>query len=221
MKLKSLFLVTFVLFAFFACKKKQEDPKPVEENELVTTVELTINELDNTGNVIANTTQIATWEDLDGTGPNAPVRTVTQNGATFNNNRIRLVTSRNYRINLRFLDKTKNPVENKTTEIESKGTEHQVFFVTAGPGGALVTTNAFSSFTYLAPFDTNNRPIGTNIRIVAPSTATTSPLNFRVILRHDLNKGGANVSTGDITNAGGSTDIDTNPGFEVDVVSPA
>ncbi len=194
--LKNTLLIVLITILFFSCKKKNEDPKPVEENELITTVELTFTRLDVNNIPISGVTPIVvTWKDLDGAGSGVPVV-------------LPLTLARNttYRINTRFLDETKNPMEDKTPEIRTEGVDHQLFFISTG--------DIFSDFSY-QDFDTNTspKPIGLVTRVMTSTTATSGTL--KIVLRHQLNKNAANVSTGDITNAGGSTDVDTTPAFNV------
>ncbi|TAE49521.1 MAG: type 1 periplasmic binding fold superfamily protein [Cytophagia bacterium] len=198
--LRNSLLVALVTINIIACKKK-EDPKPVEENELITTVKLTFTRLDANNVPVTNQTPIVvTWKDMDGTGSGAPVLSGSVN----------LMSNTSYNISTEFLDETKNPAENITTEISAEKEAHQVFFIRS-------TTTIFSTFSYL-DFDANTKPVGLQTRITTASTASNGTL--RVVLRHEPNKNGVGVSGGDITNAGGSTDVDTTPAFTVNITVP-
>lgn len=83
--------------------------------------------------------------------------------------------------------------EEKTQEIKDEDDEHQFFFVT--------NNNVFSAIEYLDA-DANGMPLGLETRFTASASAGTGTL--RVALRHMPTKNMA----GDITNAGGDTDID-------------
>ncbi|TAE75162.1 MAG: type 1 periplasmic binding fold superfamily protein [Bacteroidetes bacterium] len=198
--LKYAFLIALIAITIFSCKNRNEDPQPVEENELITTVELTFTRLDANGNVVSPQIPVVTiWEDLDGTGTGAPVVSPAS---------IILFRNTRYRIGVRFLDKTKNPVKNVTDEVSGEGTKHQIFFIRNA-------TDIFSAFAY-GDTDSGGKPIGLIANITTNSTSTSGSL--RIVLRHEPNKNAAGVSTGNITNAGGSTDVDTTPAFNINFV---
>lgn len=122
-------------------------------------------------------------KDLDGDGPNAPVVTASGN----------LAANTTYSGTIQFLNESVNPVDNITEEILAEDEDHQVFYQLASGLGTLTYTD----------LDSNNKPVG-----LAFSYQTTSANsgNLIVTLRHLPNKSASGVSTGDITNAGGSTD---------------
>lgn len=200
--LRNSLLVALITINFIACKKK-EDPKPVEENELITTVRLTFTRLDaNNVPVTPQTPIVVTWKDMDGTGSGAPVLSGSVN----------LMSNTSYNISTEFLNETKNPVENITTEISAEKEAHQVFFIRP-------ITTIFSTFSYV-DFDANNNPVGLQTRIRTASSASNNG-TLRVVLRHEPIKTAAGVSGGDITNAAGSTDVDTTPAFSIIIATPA
>lgn len=86
------------------------DDKPVNEDEVITTV---ITTLTGGGQVVTLTSR-----DLDGDGPNAPVITVSGN----------LSANTSYMGSVTFLNETETPAENITTEIVDEGVDHQLFF---------------------------------------------------------------------------------------------
>lgn len=111
MKMKHIKLFAVVMLAglvIAGCKKKKEEEN---EEELITTVKVTLTPISGG----AATTY--TWKDIDGAGGNAP--TIDQ---------ITLAPSTAYNCTLQFLDESKTPSEDKTGEINSEGTTHQVFF---------------------------------------------------------------------------------------------
>ena len=123
-------------------------------------------------------------EDVDGPGGSAPIIT---SGA--------LAANTSYTVSIALLNETTTPVTNLTQEILDEGTEHQFFFAT--------TAGISLSFSY-DDTDTNGAPIG------LATTMMTGPAaagKLQVTLRHDLNKGATGVAQGDITNAGGDTDV--------------
>ena len=182
-----LLLATAILASvmFTGCKKKEEDPAAADENELITTIRMRFTE--------GSTTRTFTYRDLDGAGGNPPVV-----------DNITLTNGRTYTLAIEVLNES-NPskIEDKTAEILSEGYEHQFFFT--GNATNLVT------FTY-NDRDRDSRPIGLSNTVVARNTGSGALI---VTLRHDLNKAAAGVANGQITNAGGSTDIEVN--FNVSV----
>jgi hypothetical protein len=124
------------------------------------------------------------YSDPDGNGGNPP--TITQANFTVSNV---------YSVNLELLDETKNPVDTVTNEILAEATEHQFFFTISG-------ANMSSSYGDL---DVNGNPIGL---VGSFNTFNGSTGTMKITLRHQPNKTAANVSAGDITNAGGETDVE-------------
>lgn len=182
--LKTLMLLAVASMFFSSCKT--DDPEPVNEEELITTVKLTF-----TGGGEINTIQSV---DLDGDGPNAPVITP----ATLS-----LSPNVTYAVSVEFLNEAENPAEDITEEVAEEGEEHQVFYI-------LNNSNVFSSFAYAggADNDADDKPIGLNVNATTSATGGTSTL--RVVLRHELNKATAGLSIGNFqpNTAGGNTDID-------------
>lgn len=123
------------------------------------------------------------FQDLDGEGGNAPVITP-----------INLRANTTYTGSLTILNELENPAENITEEVAQEANEHQFFFQVTGAN----LTVAY------ADTDGDNNPVGlrTTVTTSAASTGTLS-----VTLRHEPNKSAAGVSAGNITNAGGETDI--------------
>jgi hypothetical protein len=151
-----------------SCKK--EDPAPEDENELITTVRLKFTENGTT------TAQTFTWKDLDGDGGTVP--TISP---------ISLRTSRTYKLEVEFLDESKTPAENKTSEILSEADEHLV----------VVTPSASSLFTYTATDkDSRNFPIGLTGTLVTGSASTGT---LKVQLRHQPPVNGQPVKNGTVT----------------------
>jgi len=124
-----------------------------------------------------------TSRDLDGDGPNAPVVTVSGN----------LTAGTTYTGSTTFLNELENPAEDITVEVEEEGVDHQVFYQLASSLGVVTYTDT----------DANGKPIGLTFTLVAGSAGSG---NLTVTLKHEPNKSASGVSSGDITNAGGSTD---------------
>lgn len=130
--------------------------------------------------------------DADGEGSGAPVITVSGNlkaGTTYNGT-------------IKLLNETESPAENITEEVEEEGKEHQFFFS---------STNG-TTFAYTDK-DGDGNPIGITFTL---TTAGAGNDTITVILRHEPNKTATGVSGGDITNAGGSTDVEAAFGVTIE-----
>jgi len=176
---KLFFPVTLAMLAvvLLFSSCKKDADKPNEE-ELITTLTMTWTP------VGGGTPVTFLFRDLDGEGGNPPVITTAP-----------LAAGTEYNVDITLLDETKTPAENITEEIEEEADEHQFFFQ--------VTAGLNLTFAYLDS-DKNGAPLGLKTRMI---TGEAGSGTLRVILRHDLNKGAAGVPQGDITNAGGDTDI--------------
>lgn len=179
--MKNLKLAAVTIFGITTLLSCNNDDKPVNEEEVITTI---ITTLTPTGafNVVPPTITM-TSRDLDGDGPNKPVVTVSSS----------LLTNLTYSGAVKFLNETVTPAEDITEEVEEEGEEHQLFFQ---------VPTALGTFTYTDD-DVNAKPIGLNFTFTTKSAATG---NLVVTLRHLPNKSAAGVAAGDITNAGGATD---------------
>ncbi|MDQ1087327.1 hypothetical protein [Siphonobacter sp. SORGH_AS_1065] len=149
-----LYLPLLALVTLSSCKKDNKDPEP-DENELITTVELTLK----AGN---ETAKVFTWNDPDGDGGNAPVITP-----------ISLDKGKTYTYSLRFLDESKSPIEDITEEIQEKKDEHLVIF-TPTPSSLLTVT--------ITDKDSKNLNVGLAGTIQTQSSAGTGKLKIQ--LRH-------------------------------------
>lgn len=178
-RLPHLFLWVAILFIAESCSTKS--PEPTNEQELITKV------LVNFVPVIAgNPTVTYSYSDLDGPGGNAPQ--IAASGS--------LKANISYSVSVQFLDESKTPTKTITTEVSEEAEEHQVFFVKGG------TLNV--SFNY-SDKDKDNRPLGL---LWTATTGAASTGTLRVVLKHKLDKAATGVASGDLTNAGGDTDVD-------------
>lgn len=173
---------TWLLFAslfIFACNP--DDPEPVNEEEVITRVTYTLTPQG------GGSTVSLVFSDPDGDGGTAPVIT----GGN-------LVLGKTYTGVLTLLNEAANPDEDITTEIEEEGEDHQFFFsVSSG------LTDAFElAYT---DADAKGNPIGLTTELTTKKAGTGT---FRVTLRHQPNKTASGVKNGDITNAGGETDVE-------------
>ncbi|MBX2979047.1 MAG: type 1 periplasmic binding fold superfamily protein [Flavobacteriales bacterium] len=181
--LKTVVMSVLIAGVTVGCKK--EDPvaptpsnPPVNEQELITTVKLHFHSADGTEH------KHFIWRDLDGDGGAAPVITYDT-----------LTAGTVYEVSIELLDESQNPAEDITEEVEEEGDEHQFFFVVTGANMGIVYMDA----------DANGDPIGITSMWSAGMASTGT---VTVILRHELDKDAPGVSGGDITNAGGDTDVE-------------
>lgn len=178
MKTIKTLILSLVLISAISCES-DDAPVLVNEEEVITTVTLTLTPQG------GGTTVTLESKDLDGDGPNAPVVTISGS----------LAANTTYVGSVVFLNETESPAEDITAEVSAEGVDHQLFFA---------NTNSIATITY-SDQDANGDPIGLSISLV---TTAVGSGNLTVTLRHEPNKSGTDVSAGDITNAGGDTDVE-------------
>ncbi len=98
-------------------------------------------------------------------------------------------------VRILLLNRSVVPADTVSHEVLEEGTEHQFFFIPEDVGITFAYDDA----------DTDGRPIGL---LSEWETGAAGTGEVKVILRHGPDKGAAGVSSGDITNAGGSTDLE-------------
>ena len=180
-------LIAFtVLTALVFTACKKDDPDVPNEEEVITTLNYTLTPAG------GGATVTLSFVDLDGDGGNAPTIT----GGT-------LAANQTYTGTMELLNETETPAENVTTEIEEEALDHQFFF----------QTNISNLNIAYNDVDANGNPIGLSSTLSTDSVAASGTIT--VTLRHEPNKSATGVSGGDITNAGGETDIEVV--FPVDV----
>lgn len=156
-----------------------DDPDPVDEPELITTLNVTFTNTADASDVVT-----ASFRDLDGEGGN--------DGVTTNPT---LSANAAYTVMVEFLNEADTPAEDITAEVREEDEEHQVFFIT---GSGLNFTYAYGDQ------DADNNPVGlTGTATVGAAGSGT----LDVVLVHEPTKSATGVSNGDITNAGGEEDI--------------
>ena len=190
-KYRVLAIVLVTQFFIHSCTN--DTSNPVNEEEVITTVSLT---LTGGGQVIALTSR-----DLDGDGPNPPEFTATRDLDGDGPNAPVIIPSGNLAANtiysgaVTFLNETQSPAEDITVEVEEEGVDHQVFYQLPAGLGTITYTDT--------DLDLNGKPIGLTFTLTTGNVGTG---NLTVTLRHLPNKSAPGVATGDITNAGGATD---------------
>ena len=179
---KSIFLIPLLILAliFTGCSDDDTTPEPVNEEELITTMTVTLSPVGGGTDVVLKTV------DMDGDGGEDPVVTISGGNLT---------AGTTYDGTIELLNETETPAEDITEEVEEEADEHQFFYIIGT--GLNVTTNYEDEDGY-------GNHIGIEFTLVA-NAASSGDLTFT--LRHEPNKSAAGVATGDITNAGGETDI--------------
>ena len=180
-----LSLTCIVIIQLFFIACEKPNPIVPNEEELITTLTYTLTPTD------GDTAVSLSFNDLDGTGGNNPVVM----GGT-------LKANKTYTGTLNLLNESASPAESITDEIEEEKEEHQFFFQ-SNISNVNITYN---------DQDANGHPVGLSTTL---TTGAASSGSITIILRHEPNKSGADVSGGDITNAGGETDIEVT--FLIDV----
>ncbi|MFB9863103.1 hypothetical protein [Rufibacter immobilis] len=162
-------LFAATVFMTSSCSN-DEDPLPENEEELITTLKLTM--VPQGG----GTTVTASYRDLDGDGGANPVITGAQ-----------LAANKTYEVTVQVLDESKSPAEDITEEVKEEGHEHQFFYVPS-PGLNLTVTSTDK--------DSNNLPVGITTRMV---TTATSSGTLQVILKHQpgLKNANSTMNTGE------------------------
>ena len=169
-------ILVLSIFSFTSCE--ETTPEEVNEDELITTVIVTLN---------ANSQSIVLkYVDLDGPGGDDPEVSVSD---PLSKNTV-------YSGTVTFLNESVDPSEDITEEVLAEAEEHQVFFQ---------APTAFGTFAY-DDTDADGKPLGLQFTFTTGSSATTG--NLTVFLRHKPNKSAAGVSSGSMTNAGGATDAE-------------
>ena len=145
-----------------ACKKEEEEVMPpLPENELITTISLRLISSDNAD------TLSSIWRDLTPNDTNPPDTIM----AILN-----LKDSTLYRTEVAFLDETKSPVEDITTEVQSRANYHRIFYFPSSSLGANLNIN-------ITDLDTNSPPLVLGIKSNVQTFQSSSGV-LRVVLKH-------------------------------------
>lgn len=165
-----------------ACRPEDDDPAtptpPVNEEELITTLSLHFHSSGGVEHKHFN------FVDLDGDGGDPPSITTEP-----------LSADSVYHVHIEVLNASGSTVEDITEEIEEEAAAHQFFFQVSGANATVAYEDA----------DPNGMPIGLETEWTVGGVSSGSIV---VTLRHGPDKHAPGVSGGDITNAGGETDIE-------------
>lgn len=172
-------------FCFLTTSCSKDDPEVVNEEELITTLNLVLT------SAIGGESITMKFSDLDGDGGSEPTIT----GGT-------LQANTEYSSTVELLNESVTPTENITDEVLEEAVDHQFFYQSNVTGVVFEYDDQ----------DSDGNPIGVKAKI---TTGDAGMGNLTITLRHEPMKSAANVSTGDITNAGGESDIEVT--FPIDV----
>lgn len=178
MHYKSFLLILITASIFTSCSKNvaEED----NDNEVVTTLELHLTERSTSNQLVF------AFDDPDGFGSGTvpPVIDV-----------IRLAPGKTYDVEVKLLNKTRNPVEDVTAEIEEEAADHRFYYLPLA--GADITISNLST-------DGNGVPVGVT---GTWTTGAKSTGKMRVVLRHYPN--GGKEANDPVDSPKSGTDIDT------------
>ena len=156
--MKFLTTVVLAITLFIGCSK-DDAPQPVNEEEVITTLTVTLVPNDGSTAITLQT------RDLDGDGPNPPVI-----------NTGNLTTGVSYSGSIVLLNETVDPAKKITEEVEEESNEHQFFYTSAG--GLDVTFNGEN-------LDSEGNKLGTEFTLIA-GAVSSGTLTFT--LRHEPTK---------------------------------
>ncbi len=178
LRVKGLLTLVLTVFILAGCSNSS-DPEPVNDTELITTVNVTFTNTQDGSDVV-----IASFQDIDGPGGN--------DGTTINPT---LTANSTYRVEVAFLNESSTPTIDITSEVATEADEHQVFF----------EVGAGLNFTYTySDQDLLGLPIGL---VGSATTGNAGNGSLNVVLVHMPSKTATGVQQGDITNAGGDEDV--------------
>ena len=178
MKYLSNFYVILFFGLFVFASCNDNEEMEVENEEEIITT-LTYT-LTSTDNEVA----ILTFRDLDGDGSGAADITVSN-----------LTANTTYQGFIVLLNESETPAENISEEVAEEDDDHQFFFA---------VSDAELSVDYVDA-DGNGNPLGLATTLTTGDAGTGT---LTVTLRHEPNKTADGVAGGDISNAGGETDIE-------------
>lgn len=157
--LKTILSLVLASTLFISCSNDDDAPAPVNEEELITTMIIT---LAPQGGGVGVTLQS---EDLDGDGPGAPIITVSGP----------LDASTTYNGSIQLLNNTENPPEDITLEVQAEDEEHQFFYSVTGSIAGVTYTDQ----------DGNGNPVGLSFEL---TTGAAGAATLQATLRHEPKK---------------------------------
>lgn len=157
---------------------KKDDPEIPNEEELITTLKYIL-----TPPFPADPVEFV-FRDIDGDGGQSPeiINAVVEDNV-------------NYSATIELLNESESPAEDITVEVMQEASVHQLFFN---------TSSGLNMNILYDDLDSGGNPLGLSTQC---QTGDASSGTLTITLRHEPNKNAVGVANGDITNAGGETDI--------------
>lgn len=154
-----LFAAPLIICALLlSCSDDDENPIPVDEEEVITTMNVTL--------LVSGGTPVTLQsQDLDGDGPNAPQINISGN----------LAANTTYTGAIELLNETETPAEDITVEVAEEDEEHQFFFSTSG---------SITGVTY-DDQDEGGNPVGLSFSLITGDAGSGTLL---ITLRHEPKK---------------------------------
>jgi hypothetical protein len=185
MKITRYIPALIIIIAVLTNSCKKDEPEIPNEEELITTLIYILTP------VSGGTVKTFEFTDLDGPGGNDPDTLADM-----------LEANTIYMGTIVLLNEQENPADTISNEVWDENQEHQFFF---GTDDELDLTITYDDI------DPDGNPVGISSTL---TTGATSMGKLTITLRHEPDKFATGVSSGDISNAGGETDIQV----EFDVV---
>lgn len=187
--LRNLLLIAIIAFSV-ACSS--DDPEIESEEEVITDVTLTFTEVDESGAALSASFDVLA-SDPEGLelGSSPTIGSIT------------LEAGKRYLLEIELYNSIED--EDITEEILEEDDEHQFYFLGSAFVGTPVLTYVYDDE------DGDGNPIGLRGFVTVAESPAVNNAQFRLVLRHDLNKGfpGANnPNFENFVNAGGETDLD-------------
>lgn len=145
----------FATMLFASCSSDDDTPEIVNEEEVITTVTVTL-----TNSEDADDVRTLQMRDLDGDGTDVAVYTVDN-----------LTANTTYTGSIVLLNETVDPAEDVTEEVEEENTDHQFFYT---PSTGLNVTTEYANY------DDDGNPLGTEFTLTT-GEASTGTLTFTLI----------------------------------------
>lgn len=178
-------MMLYTMFSLSCGKSEPDSPTIPNEEEIITSLRFSLTPMDGGASV-----QLS-FLDLDGDGGDAPFLSADT-----------LATNASYMGVLTLLNELVNPAQDIGAEIGEEAEDHQFFFE---------SSFADVNIDY-QDMDQQGLPIGL---MSVVKTGDEGSGTIKITLRHEPDKSAIGVSMGDITNAGGETDIEVT--FHVEV----
>ncbi len=179
-------LLGFTMLCHYSCVKDEpDDPVIPNEEEIITTLFFNLTPEDGDSSVVLS------FQDLDGDGGNPPI--IASGDLSANST---------YRGSIELFNELEQPAVNITDEVKEEAEAHQFFFSNTVDGLQIGYNDA----------DMSGNPLGLATIVTTTSAGAGS---ITIVLRHEPDKSASGVSDGEITNAGGETDLEVT--FDVKV----